>query len=184
METVQRITGWMPGSVEHSIIRVVEEGVEMEGVVLGGSLEEPFAIRYAVMAYPDGRCRGVTVRAIGEPVLIELLADGKGGWTDDEGMLIRGLDGAFDVDLGISPVTHALAIRRLALEIGESADVSVAGIDVLGGEIRFDARTVTRFSEDHYRVLDLESGATTELRLEPSSWTLEILPTRRAAVTS
>ena len=136
METVQRITGWSPGSVEHSVIRVVEEGIEMEGVVLGGSLEEPFAIRYAVMAYPDGRCRGVTARAIGEPILIELLADGKGGWTDDDGMLIRGLDGALDVDLGISPVAHALMIRRLGLGVGESAEVSAAGIDVLGGEIR------------------------------------------------
>ena len=184
METVQRITGWMPGSVEHSVIRVVEEGIEMEGVVLGGSLEEPFAIRYAVMAYPDGRCRGVTARVIGEPILIELLADGTGGWTDDDGVLIRGLDGALDVDLGITPVAHALTIRRLALGIGESAEVSVAGIDVLGGEIRFDARQFTRLDEDHYRVHDLESGVTTELRCEPSSWAIEILPRRKVAVTS
>src|SRR5271154_5449322 len=121
MEIVQRIKGWLPGSVEHSVIRVVDEGIEMEGVVLGGSLEQPVAIRYSVMAYPDGRCRGVTARAIGEPILIELLADGKGGWTDDDGVLVRGLDGALDVELGITPVAYALTVRRLALTIGQSA---------------------------------------------------------------
>lgn len=57
METVQRITGWIPGSAEHSVIQVTDDGIHFEGVVLGGSLEEPFAIRYAVMADPEGRCR-------------------------------------------------------------------------------------------------------------------------------
>lgn len=183
VEVIQRIAGWMPGSVEHSVIRVVEEGIEMEGVVRGGLLEEPFAIRYAVTAHPDGRCRGITARAIGKPILIEILADGKGRWTDDD-VLIRGLDGALDVDLGITPVAHALTIRRLALGIGESAEVSVAGIDLLGGEIRFDARKFTRLGENHYRVHHLATAVATELRCEPSSWALKILPRRKAAVTS
>jgi hypothetical protein len=130
----------------------------MEGVVLGGSLEEPFAIRYAVMAYPDGRCRSVTARAIGDPIPIELFADGKGGWTDDDGVLIRGLDGALDVDLGITPIAHALTIRRLALRIGASAVITVAGIDVLGGEIRFDEHRYVRLGNDHHRIEDVETG--------------------------
>ena len=28
--------GWHPGSVEHAVIRVMDEGIELEGVVLGG----------------------------------------------------------------------------------------------------------------------------------------------------
>jgi hypothetical protein len=184
METIQRITGWLPGSVEHSVIRVVDQGIEMEGVVLGGSLEEPVAIRYSVMAYPEGRCRGVTARAIGEPILIELLADGKGGWTDDDGVLVRGLDGALDVELGITPVTHALTIRRLGLMVGESADVQVASLDVVGAEIRFDARRFTRITEDRYRVDDLESGGSTEFRVQLPAWSIEVSSLRRESVTS
>jgi len=70
METIQRISGWIPESAEHSVIRVTDDGIELEGVVLGGSLAEPFAIRYAVMADTEGRCRGVTARTIGNPVLL------------------------------------------------------------------------------------------------------------------
>ena len=83
METTQRIAGWIPGSAEHSVIRETDDGIELEGVVLGGTLDEPFAVRYAVMAEPDGRCRGVTARTLGSPVVVELYADGRGGWTDD-----------------------------------------------------------------------------------------------------
>ena len=174
METVQRISGWVPGSVEHSVIRVVEEGIEMEGVVLGGSLEEPFAIRYAVMAYPDGRCRGVTARAIGEPILIELLAYGTGGWTDDDGVAIRGLEGALDVDLGVTPITHALTIRRLGLKVGESSVTSVARLDVLAGEIGFAARRFTRLCDARFRVDDVDSGASTEFSCVLPTWIVEL----------
>ena len=183
METTQRIAGWIPGSAEHSVIRVTDGGIELEGVVLGGTLEEPFAVRYAVMAEPDGRCRGVTARTIGSPVLVELYADGKGGWTDD-GIVIRELEGAVDVDLGISPVTHALVLRRLELAIGESADVSVAGIDVLGGEIRMDERHYARLSEEQYRVEDTETGESAELRLAASGWAIEVLPAPADTVNS
>jgi hypothetical protein len=184
MEIVQRIKGWLSGSVEHSVIRVVDEGIEMEGVVLAGSLEEPVAIRYAVTAYPDGRCRSVTARAIGEPILIELLADGKGGWTDDDGVLVRGLDGSLDVDLGITPVTHALTVRRLGLKIGQSAEVHVAGLDVLGAEIRFDPRRFTRIAEDRYRIDDVDSGGCTELRLHLPAWAIEVSSRLKESVTS
>jgi hypothetical protein len=182
VETTQRITGWIPGSAEHSVIRVVDEGIELEGVVLGGPIEEPFAVRYAVVAEPDGRCRGVTARTIGSPILVELYADGKGGWTDDDGVVLRELEGAIDVDLGVTPVTHALVIRRLGIAVGESADVSVAAIDVLGGEIRMDARHYVRLGEERYRVEDTETGEAAELRYSESDWTIEVLPTPVEAV--
>jgi hypothetical protein len=183
MEKIQRITGWMTASAEHSVIRVVDEGIECEGVVLGGSVEEPFAIRYAVMAYPDGGCRCVTARAIGYPILLELYADGNGRWTDDDGAVICELEGAVDVDLGITPVTHALTIGRLGLAVGESTEISVAGLDVLAGEIRLDGRRYVRVGEDHYRVEDAESAASTELRWLRAAWTIEVLSAQDSAVT-
>jgi hypothetical protein len=182
VETTQRITGWIPGSAEHSVITVVEEGIELEGVVLGGTLEEPFAIRYALMAEHDGRCRGVTVRTIGSPILAEIFADGMGGWTDDDGRVLRELEGALDVDLGVTPVTHALAIQRLGLSVGESADVPVAALDILGGEIRMGGRHYVRLGEDRYRVEDAETGEAAEFRMKASDWTIEVLPTPVDAV--
>jgi hypothetical protein len=78
----------------------------------------------------------VSARAIGESILLELFSDGAGRWTDDDGVRIRELQGAIDVDLGITPVTHSLAVRRLGLGVGETAKIPVACLDVLGGEIR------------------------------------------------
>jgi hypothetical protein len=175
VETVRRLHGWMSGSVEHSVIRVVDEGIEFEGVVLGGSPEAPFAIRYAVMAESAGRCRGVTARAIGEPILLELFSDGAGRWTDDDGVRIRELEGAIDVDLGITPVTHALAVRRLGLGIGEAAKISVACLDVLAGEIRSAERRYERITGGRIRVEDSESGVGKECRWNETSWALEVM---------
>jgi hypothetical protein len=68
----------------------------------------------------------VSARAIGESILLELFSDGAGRWTDDDGVRIRELQGAIDVDLGITPVTHSLAVRRLGLGVGETAKIPVA----------------------------------------------------------
>ena len=175
METVRRILGWMPGSVEQIVIRVTEEGVHVEGVVLGGTLEEPYAIRYAVMTDQEGRCRGVTARAIGSPLVLEFYGDGRGGWTDSDGNVLRELDGAIDLDLGITPVTHVLAVRRLALGVGDTANVTVACLDVLAGEIRSAEHRYARVSDDQYHVAESETGASERCRLDVEEWTLERL---------
>jgi len=175
METVQRITGWIAGSAEHSVIRVTDEGIHFEGVVLGGSMNEPFAVRYAVMADSDGRCRGVTARAIGSPVLLELFADGNGGWTDADGHVIRELDGAIDIDLGITPVTHALTMRRLGLGIWEAAQVQVACFDVLAGEIELAQRRYERVGTDRFRVEESATGAGREYRTDNECWSVHVI---------
>src|SRR5687768_9696127 len=51
-----------------------------------------------------------------------LVADGRGQWTRD-GVLLPDLAGALDVDLGFTPATNTLPIRRLALAVGERAAV-------------------------------------------------------------
>ena len=62
--------------------------------------------------------------------------------------------------------------------------MSVAGIDVLGGEIRMDERHYVRLSEERYRVEDTETGEATELRLAASGWAIEVLPLLVSAVNS
>ena len=175
METVRRILGWMPGSVEQAVIRETEEGVHVEGIVLGGTLEEPYAIRYAVMTDPQGRCRGVTARAMGSPVVLEFYGDGRGGWTDSDGNVLRELDGASDVDLGITPVLSMLAARRLALGVGGSASVTVACLDIRAATIRAAEHRYARFSDDKCQIEQSETGASERCRLDVEEWTFERL---------
>ena len=68
-----------------------------------------------------------------------------GVWTLDD-QIIPGLDGCIDLDLGFTPATNLLQLRRIALAVGDAAQVPVAWLDVVGGtlerlEQRYERRT-------------------------------------------
>jgi len=55
-----------------------------------------------------------------------------------------------DLDLGFTPATNVLQLRRIALEIGEAADVPVAWLDIPAGSLevltqRYERRTATTY---------------------------------------
>jgi hypothetical protein len=68
--------------------------------------------------------------------------DGGGRWGEVNGAHRTDLDGATDVALSVTPFAHAIPIRRLPLEIGDSADVATLAIDV---EILGVVPTVARY---------------------------------------
>jgi uncharacterized protein len=68
-------------------------------------------------------------RDLDEPDLW-LGADGTGGWGEMNGARRPDLAGCTDIDLSCTPFTATLAIRRLQLDVGETADVAAASIDV------------------------------------------------------
>jgi uncharacterized protein len=67
---------------------------------------------------------------------ITLCADGKGHWTDGSGNPILALNGCFEVDISATPFTNTLAIRRMQLKQGESADLVVAYVAVPVMEVK------------------------------------------------
>ena len=93
---------------------------------------------YLIECEPDWRTRRaiVTGSASGTPVRLELGADGAGHWTLNGAPLSR-VEGALDIDLGFTPATNLLPIRRLNLAIGERADVRSAWVRF--PELRVDA---------------------------------------------
>lgn len=90
----------------------------------------------------------------GRDIDITVRRDGDGTWT------VNGTDydtvrGCVDVDLNFSPSTNTLPIRRLALEIGESAAVVAAWLRFPGFELERLEQTYTRLTNRVYRY---ESG--------------------------
>ena len=69
----------------------------------------------------------VTGQASGAPVLFELTADGVGHWTLN-GEPLDVADGALDVDLGFTPATNLLPVRRLDLPVGARAEVKTTWV--------------------------------------------------------
>ena len=88
----------------------------------------------------DGEASGTTIRFV-------LASDGAGHWTRD-GAPVPELDGALDVDLGFTPATNTLPIRRLALDVGESAHV-------LSAWLRFPELRLERLEQIYLRETEL-----------------------------
>jgi hypothetical protein len=109
-------------------------------------------LRYRIECDRDWRTRSASVdgEAGDQAVRFALTADGSGHWARD-GRALPEVAGALDVDLGFTPATNTLPIRRLALAVGESAPVRSAWLRF--PELRLEPleQTYTREAERVYR---------------------------------
>lgn len=103
-------------------------------------------LAYLIECEPDWRTRLtiVTGSASGVPMGLELAADGAGHWTLN-GAPLSLVEGALDIDLGFTPATNLLPIRRLDLAVGERADVRTAWV-------RFPELRVEALEQSYLRV--------------------------------
>ena len=142
----------MPGW-EEARIEQTAHGWRLSGElkVEAGSVRGQLA--YLIECEPDWRTRRATVTgsAAGAPLRLELGADGAGHWTLNGAPLVP-VQGALDIDLGFTPATNLLPIRRLDLAIGERADVRTAWVrfpelrvEALEQSYRRDAARVFRY---------------------------------------
>lgn len=92
--------------------------------------EERVDVEYVIRLSPWWHVRQFLLfRDLTEPDLW-LGTDGHGRWGEMNGAHRPELDGAHDVALAVTPFTHTLPIRRLALEVGGSMVLPVVSIDV------------------------------------------------------
>ncbi|WP_423762648.1 putative glycolipid-binding domain-containing protein [Burkholderia sp. NLJ2] len=101
--------------------------IDLSGSVSGAIDGTPFRIDYAIACGADWRTRSARVtRWIGAlpPQQLDIACDAE-RWTID-GVDAPMLAGATDIDLGFSPSTNTLPIRRLALAVGDSATIHTA----------------------------------------------------------
>ena len=116
-------------------------------------------LQYTITCDRAWRTRSALIvgKASGQPVRFDLAADGAGHWTRD-GEPAPEVDGALDVDLGFTPATNTLPIRRLNLAVGANAPVTSAWLRF--PELRFEPleQTYTRETERSYRYRALVDG--------------------------
>jgi hypothetical protein len=72
-----------------------------------------------------------------------------GIWTLND-QIVPQLDGCVDLDLAFTPATNLIQLRRVALEVGEAADVPVAWLDVFGGTLETLQQRYERRAVDEY----------------------------------
>jgi hypothetical protein len=90
------------------------------------------------------RAVGVRIVSAGGERAMTIVADGAGAWRAD-GDPIAALDGCHDVDLGWTPATNTLPIRRLDLAVGDAVTIPVAFL-------RFPELTLVRSDQTYSRL--------------------------------
>lgn len=137
---------------EHCTLTVRDGGLSLVGTVLGAEGGLPVRIEYRVMADGAGLTTAVHVRDLRgfEERTIALARDAKGGWTVN-GTAAPLLKRCTDIDLGCSPSTNTLPIRRLRLGIGGSHTIQAAWVRFPELTVIKAAQTYTRLDEFTYR---------------------------------
>ena len=137
---------------EHCTLTVRDGGLSLVGTVLGSEAGQPVRIEYRVLADPTGMTTAAHVRDLRgfETRTVVLERSAKGAWTVD-GAAARGLKGCTDVDLGCSPSTNTLPIRRLRLGIGAAATIKAAWVRFPELDVVKADQTYTRLDEFTYR---------------------------------
>ena len=126
-------------------------GHRLAGTALVAVDGAPFEIRYSVGTDDSLHTRsvGVHVRGPDRDDAVALTADGDGAWSGQDGRPLPFLEGCLDVDLEFTPASNTLAIGRLGLFRGESADIDAAWV-------RFPERRVDRIVQRYARVGNAE----------------------------
>lgn len=133
-------------------ITVRDAGISLVGTVLGAEDGLPIRTEYRILTDASGATSAVHVRDLrgfGQRTLT-LARDAKGAWTVD-GVAVRELKGSLDADLGCSPSTNTLPIRRLHLGTGSSKTIKAAMIRFPDLVVEPVAQTYTRLDEYTYR---------------------------------
>jgi uncharacterized protein len=137
---------------EHCTLTIRDSGLALVGTVLGAEGGLPVRVEYRVLADRTGMTTAVHVRdsRAFETRTIALERSAKGAWTVD-GVAAKGLKGCTDIDLGYSPSTNTLPIRRLRLAIGTSQTIQAAWVRFPELTAIKAAQTYTRLDEFTYR---------------------------------
>jgi len=170
-----------PGT-EHFRLEDGAEGARLTGTVLLAEDGAPMHVEYEIECGPGFATRVARVTILApEPRTLELRVDDECRWWLD-GREIESVAGCRDVDLSVTPSTNTLPIRRLALPVGGTAEVTAAWI-------RFPEMTVeplrqryTRIAERVYRYDSPAHSFTAELRVDEHGIVIDYPPAwRRAA---
>lgn len=158
---------WEGLGLEHLVLQEGPLGIVAEAAVIGGDTEEDFAMTYRIACGPDWEVRTLEARIVGMACSIQIASDGLGAWTTAGGSPLPALDGAIDVDIMATPFTNTLPIRRLRLDEGQSAEITVAYVSVPDLALSASRQRYTCLkSGSLYRFESVESGFSRDIAID------------------
>jgi len=137
----------------HEIATIVStaDGWCLEGVAILVESGRPCRVEYEIRCDARWVTRQCAIRGhVGEqPVSLDVLRDANANWAIDD-IEIPALEGCDDIDLGFSPSTNLLPIRRLSLPVGAQSFVRAAWIRFPELTAEVLTQTYAHVSEDRY----------------------------------
>lgn len=158
-------------SLERFTSSPIIDGWRFDGLVVLPVDGEPTQISYQVEVDAGWRTRraDVTIARQGGDRRITFAADGDAGWTLDGGPA-EALTGCVDVDLGFTPATNTLPIRRLGMDVGETRTLPVAWLVFPEVVIERNEQTYTRLAVDRWEYRS--DGFVAELAVDAGGYVL------------
>lgn len=167
---------WQPvdaDGMEDLVLTLDDKGFRAESVVMRVEDATRFGLRYTVTGDAQWRTRQVEISLLDGDRTLVLQSDGAGRWTDGDGKPLPQLDGALDTDITCTPFTNTLAIRRLGLANGESADIVTAYVTVPELSISADPQRYTRLAPKLYRFESRDSDFTQDIAVDDDGLVLD-----------
>jgi hypothetical protein len=182
MERPLRAVLWqglfLPGS-EWCQLAGDASGWRIDGTVTTAVADAPVLIRYGLALHSDWATREVEITmhsgVAPREQRLRLTVDADHRWhVERSGMSPQGslsseaeaVRGLVDVDLGFSPVTNTLPIRRLAPGIGDAVDVTAAWVRVPELTVEPLPQRYTRLTDRRYRYESAGGAFVAELEVD------------------
>lgn len=139
----------------------------LEGTVL--TLEEgtPAEVRYQVLCNErwETQVARIMLTLEGSTRTVEIRRDGSGRWRRG-GEEVREVNGSADIDLSFTPATNTLPIRRLSLQVGQSAAVRATWLRLPHLSVEALDQRYTRLDATRYRYESAGGAFVAELEVD------------------
>jgi hypothetical protein len=147
-------------SFEECVVTAAPGGVDITGHVIAAQDGAPLVVRYDIDCDDAWSARSVTIeQRFGDAQRRVKLERAGDGWLVDGARDAR-LDGCAEPDLGVTPSTNALAVRRLGLAIGQAAEIKCAWVKFPALSVEPSLQRYQRLGERDYRYTNVASGFT------------------------
>lgn len=184
MKAVARWQDWNFNGLEHCVFQQDNNGITLEGAV-AGTRHRLYGGHYFVRTDAAFQTREVRVEYVGGPRL-HVEVDSDGHWHDLLGQRsLPDLEGCFDVDIGITPATNTLPIKRLKLRQQESREITAAYVPLPDQveesfvPLRAEQRYTCLLPERRYRYEGIFRAFTAELEIDDAGLVLDYPETFR-----
>lgn len=163
----------LPGHDTAALLRRLD-GWQLSGVALLAESDRPCRLEYEIACGPQWQTERCTLLGYvgAATVALDIARSVTGAWTIGGAPAVS-LDGCDDIDLGFTPATNLLPIRRLGLSIGATASVRAAWVRFPELTIEVLEQVYTRRSRDRYLYESAGGAFRRELRVDEVGFVLD-----------